>query len=243
MLESFLSATDADRASRTLGKLAWHNTAGWALTGGLAVEVHHLRLRRHTSFRPLNDIDFIVDSFEAIPDSLASDFIFRHIHPFDPSGKTLLQMVDLETAVRVDVFRTVSTLLSRKSELAFPFATFRLIALEDLLARTARLTLDLAEGNPMPAKHAHDFLRLLKLSEFISLAQVEEVWPDHRKPKHPATFAAAARLLTQLIAAHPEVLVVPAYSRNPGEICSRCASTSTLRLADPKLVMAALGYC
>lgn len=91
-----LPAEDADRALRTLERLFRHDIPKWALTGGLATEVHWTRLTGQTSLRPLNDIDFIVDSFDALPQSLANDFMFRHIHPFDPPGKTLLQMVDVD---------------------------------------------------------------------------------------------------------------------------------------------------
>jgi tartrate dehydratase beta subunit/fumarate hydratase class I family protein len=59
---------------------------------------------RDAGVRSLNDIDFIVDSFEHIPQSLAGEFLFRHVHPFDPPGKTLVQSIDPETMVRVDVF-------------------------------------------------------------------------------------------------------------------------------------------
>lgn len=53
----------------------------------------------------MNDIDFVTDSFDCIPESLADDFLFRHVHPFDPPGKTILQFIDAESALRVDVFR------------------------------------------------------------------------------------------------------------------------------------------
>ena len=105
LLDRFLSVTDADRALHTLRKLRRHDIRRWALTGGLALEFHCLRRGCRTSLRALNDIDFVTDSFDCIPESLADDFLFRHVHPFDPPGKTILQFIDAESALRVDVFR------------------------------------------------------------------------------------------------------------------------------------------
>src|SRR5262250_544379 len=106
MLYKVLSGADADRVVCTLRKLSRHCTRHWVLTGGLAVEVHRLQRGRTASARKLGDIDFITETFDRVPESLADDFMFRHIHPFDPPGKTLLQAVDAESAVRIDVFRT-----------------------------------------------------------------------------------------------------------------------------------------
>lgn len=185
-------------------------------------------------------MDFVAESFDCIPQTLAEDFIFRHIHPQDPPGKNMLQFVDLDTAVRIDVFRAIGTAMVRTSEVSFRFGTFRLISLGDLVARAARLSLDLQEGVPTPAKYARDFLRLVEL---VDPTQVEAAWQDHRKPRHPATFADADNLLQQLIPDRPELLITPVYSQNTEEFCPRCTSTAALRLADPKVVMATLGYC
>jgi hypothetical protein len=74
LLKKFLSLADADRALRTFRRLGRHDIRRWALTGGLAVEVHHMRRGYQPSVRALNDIDFLADSFDAIPESLADDF-------------------------------------------------------------------------------------------------------------------------------------------------------------------------
>jgi hypothetical protein len=104
MLQNFLSATDTGRALRTLGKLASHDTRLWARTGGLAVELHHLRAGVKPGTRALNDIDFVAESFERIPETLADNLLFRHIHPNAQPGKTMLQLIDLDTALRCDFF-------------------------------------------------------------------------------------------------------------------------------------------
>jgi hypothetical protein len=240
MLQQFLSVSDADRASHTFQKLASHNIGPWAVTGGFAIEIHHLRLGRKSSIRSLNDLDFITGSFDCIPETLADDFLFRHIHPLDPPGKTMLQLIDPDSALRIDVFRAIGATMGRSSRLNLQSVTVQLISLEDLLAREARLALDLAQNIPVPSKYARDFLRLIEL---VNPADVETAWQDHRRTKHPVTFEEASSLLQDLIPAHPELLIAPRYSNDTEKACTRCQPTAAFQLADPKVVLSLLGYC
>lgn len=240
ILQQFLSRADQERASHALEVLGRHAIGEWALTGGFAVEIHHLLRGRRPAVRRLNDIDFIADSFASIPETLASDFLFRHVHPLDPPNRTMLQMIEPNSAVRVDVFRACGATISRTSRLELPSGAVRLISLEDLVARTARLALDLAEGVPTPSKHAMDFLRL---SDLVQPADVEIAWRDHRKQKHPEGFEEANRLLHKLIPARPDLLITPEYSKSADAVCLRCVPETAFQLADPKTVLSLLGYC
>jgi len=240
MFQRFLSVGDVDRAQHTFRKLARHGIRQWAVTGGFAIEIQHWRLGGQVSVRSLNDIDFVTGSFNCIPETLAEDFLFRHIHPLDPPGKVMLQFIDPTSALRVDLFRADGATMDRTSPQDIPSGTFQLLSVEDLVAREARLTLDLAQNVPVPSKHARDFLRLMQL---VDPVQVETAWQDHRKPKHPLTFAETNRLLQDLIPAHPELLMTPDYSSDTETVCMRCKPTSAFRLADPKIVLSLLGYC
>ena len=240
LLQQFLSVADEARAARTFRKLKRHDIRGWALAGGLALEVHRINRGCKASVRALNDIDFIAESFEVIPETLADDFLFRHIHPFDPPGKTLLQSIDAKSALRVDVFRAYGAEMQRTSVADLPFGTIRIISFEDLVARTARLSLDLAKNDPTPSVHVTDFLRLAELGEPV---EIETVWLDHRKPWHPATFAEASALLKELIPTHQHLLIRRGYSKDTESVCPRCKGTAAFRFADPKVVLSLLGYC
>ena len=231
---------DAERVSRTLERLFRHDVGSWALTGGLAAELYWTRLTGQTCLRPLNDVDFIVDSFDALPSSLANDFLFRHIHPLDPPGRTLLQSLDSDSSLRIDVFRAYGAEISRCQKVAWSANRLRLVSIEDLVARSARLTLDLASNQPVPAVHARDFLRL---SELVDPARVEPIWLDHRKKQHPETYREAYQLLKHLIPSRQELLVKREYSRDIAGVCPRCKETPTFRLADPKVMLSMLGYC
>ena len=240
ILERFLSAEDASRAQCALRTLSRHDISRWALTGGFALEIHRWRLGAEPYVRDLNDLDFIAGSFDCIPDTLAEDFLFRHIHPLDPPGKTMLQCVDPQTAVRMDVFRANGATMSRTTRVDLAGDTIQLISLEDLVARTARLALDLAEGVCVPAKHVRDFLRL---AELLDPTEVETAWQDHRRPHHPVSFAEALRQLQDLIPASQNLMITPDYSLDATEVCDRCAPTAAFHLADPRVVISLLGYC
>jgi hypothetical protein len=240
MLQRFLCVVDADRALRTFRKLARHDISHCALTGGLAIEIHRLRRGCRASLRCLNDIDFIADSFEDIPESLADDFLFRHIHPLDPPGRMMMQFIDQESALRIDVFRADGSTMSRTSNLEFSTGTIQLTSLEDLVARAARLALGLAVGVPTLSKHATDFLRL---AELVDPAVVETAWRDHRKPGQPVSFAETESLLRHLIPVRQNLLVTPDDSKETEEVCPRCRTTTAFRFADPKLIRSILGWC
>lgn len=239
MIELFLSNIDSARAARTFEMLAFHDTSKWVLTGGFAVELHLALCNGGPISRGLNDIDFVVERFDDIPETLSSDLIFRHIHPHDSENKTLLQAVFPDTAVRVDVFRAKAGILRRSISVQIAGRRQRLISIEDLVARSARLSLTLAENHQMPAKHAHDFLRLLP---YAVEDKVENAWADHRKTRHPVTFCEAAQLLKVLIPGRADLQVVPAYSHNSESKCERCEPTTSFSLADAEILDSLLRF-
>src|SRR5215471_2081917 len=232
-MQRFLSIGDSTRAFHTLRKLALHEVSRWALVGGLAVEFHCLHSGHPHPIRHLNDIDFVAPAFEYIPETLARDFLFRHIHPFDPPGKTMLQLVDADTSLRVDVFRADGGILRRAISIDFPFGPLRVISLEDVVAHGARLLLDLDASVPVAAKHANDYLRLEKS---VKTSNMETVWQEHRKPTHPMTFGETDTFVKRLISTRGSLLITPDYSKDAAEVCHRCVPTPPFQLADPKVV-------
>ena len=239
-MQHFLSIRDSTRASNTLRKLALHDVSRWALVGGLAVEFHCIRAGHPHPIRHLSDIDFVSPAFECIPETLARDFLFRHVHPFDPPGKTMMQLVDADTSLRVDVFRADGGIMSRAISVDVPSGPLRVISLEDVVAHQARLLLDLDASLPVPAKHADDYLHL---AELVKSSNMETAWQDHRKPTHPMTFGETSTLLKELIATRRNLVISLEYSKDTAEICPRCVRTSPFQLADPNVVLSLLGYC
>lgn len=138
------------------------------------------------------------------------------------------------------MFRAYGAEMSRCHELTWSAGKFRVVSIEDLLARSARLALDLASNQPVPVVHASDFLRL---AELVDAARVEPIWLDHRKDQHPRTYREAYALLKHLIALRPELLVQREYSKDVARVCPRCRETPAFRLAHPNVMLCVLGYC
>ncbi len=188
MLERFLSAIDLARAERTFENLSHHNIRSWVLTGGLATEIHHELRGFPPSARALNDLDSIVESFDCVPESLQQDFLFRHIHPFDPPNKTIVQAVDRDGALRIDIFRSCGEVITRSANVNL-WGLGAAYLIGGLVARSARLSLEVTRGVPTPRKHSADFLRLAKL--LVHERLIETAWQTHRRPVDPATFRLA----------------------------------------------------
>jgi hypothetical protein len=141
--------------------------------------------------------------------------------------------------VRIDILRAYENEIARATEIEVEGETMRMVSLEDLIARTARLCLDLAGGTQVPAKHARDFLRLRGL---VDCESVNAVWEEHRKPAHPESFGEAAALLEELILKRPELQIVPVYSHDPKLVCKRCKPANGFTLAPPERMLGLLGY-
>ena len=236
----FLSRKDAERASRTLRKLAACDISRWALTGGLAVEIHILRQGWESGGRELRDMDFVAGSFADIPAALGSEVLFRHVHPYDEPAKTMLQCVDEQTALRVDLLRAYGQEMERVAPMELEGIQMKLISIEDLEAAHARLSWGLVEGKKVPPQYARDFLRLLPL---VPRDGIEEVWQEHRKPECPVSFVETAAELNKAIASRTELLVPRVYSKDVNAVCARCHGTEAFKLADARRVFSILGYC
>ena len=211
MLQHFLSIADSTRANAVLRRLVQHNIDGWALTGGLAVGLHAVAIGMEPRGRSLNDLDFVTEQFEEIPETLGKNFLFRHVHPGQQPGGTMMQLVDVDARLRIDIFRAVGATFKRASRIKLPVGEFTVVALEDLIARTARLSVDLAHGIPVPSKHAADFLLL---STMLGPRDAQSAWCDHRQPDQPGSFAEVRKILTELIPNQPDLLITPEYSKD-----------------------------
>lgn len=239
MLADFLNAADAACARDVLRKLQKHDVSRWALTGGFAIELQILRSGRRVRLRPLHDLDFLVSSFDCIPETLSRNFLFRHVHPYDPPAKTLLQAVDPELGIRVDVFRAYGLEMNRLLAIEVDGFSLKLASLQDLAARHARLCWDLIDGKQVHPKYVQDFLRLIDVA-FVE--DIEDVWREHRKPYYPENFSEAVSALRQVIASRSDLMVAWDYSTNVHEVCLRCRETKSFPLAHGTQIYSILGY-
>jgi hypothetical protein len=236
----FLDTEDAGRATRALRKLAACDISRWALTGGLAVEIHILQHGRESGGRQLRDMDFVAASFEDIPAALGSEVLFRHVHPYDKPAKTMLQCVDEETALRVDLLRAYGQEMERAVPVRVDGIELKMISVEDVEAAHARVVWGLVMGKRVAPQHARDFLRLLPLMPDDG---IEEIWQEHRTPGCPVSFAETIEELKKVIASRTELLAPRVYSKDVHAVCPRCHATEAFKLADSRRVFSILGYC
>lgn len=237
MFEGFLDAPDAARATSVVHKLIAHRFR-IALTGRLAIEAQLRANGRPQERRPLNDVDFVVDSFETIPSSVAEDFLPHHVHPFAASGKTLLQLIDPERAVRIDLFRASGSTLPRSTRLGGDTDPLDVVGVEDLVARTtAHVCAALRRGRPLETKYADAFRRLSGLNRSDRL---DEAWDDHREGLS-MTIDDAIHEASRLLEIHRELLVDRRYSAVV-TACERCQTYGAFRPSDPQLIVRILGY-
>ena len=236
----FLDRKDAERAARTLRKLAACDISRWALTGGLAVEIHILQHGRESGGRRLRDMDFVAGLFEDIPACLGSEMLLRHVHPFDAPAKTMLQCVDEETALRVDLLRAYGEEMQRVVPVKLEGLRLNMISVEDVQGAHARVVWELVMGRRVAPQHARDFLRLQPL---VANSQMEEIWQEHRTPECPVSYAETVVELHKVIPSRTELLVPREYSKDVNAVCKRCQGSEIFKLADASRVFAILGYC
>ena len=233
-----LNDDDARRATEVVEAVHAHGIR-CALTGGLAIDA---RLREHGRpgmRRSLNDIDFVVEDFASIPESLAGAFFQHHVHPNAKDGRTLLQLVDQPRAIRIDLFCALGASLARASKLTHEIGDLYVLSVEDLVARTTALVCGrLRRGGTIDVKHAVAFSRLRGLGQPQVLAAA---WNDHRQ-QVPGTLEDASREAVRLLEAHPELIVVENYSSTP-VACGRCRAHGAFRPAPLETIVQILGYC
>jgi hypothetical protein len=235
VFSAFLNASDAKRASDVVERVLASGLRACALTGGLAIAAQ-LRAHGHAVGEyALNDVDLVVDDFAAIPAALAGRFLLNHIHPSAPEGKTLLQLIDRERALRVDLFRTLGRTLSRARVLDTRTG-LPVLAVEDLVARTtAHVCGRLRRNLEIDAKYVRAFMRLTTLGRPTHLT---EAWHDHRQDV-PGTLEEATQEAHQLLARHPELIVSEKHSA-VATACDRCQNYGPFRLAPLEMIEATL---
>ena len=237
MIESILAPADAGRLAATLAKLRSAGLTGAAVTGGIAIASKLARTAAHPGLRRLNDLDLVVADAGAIPASLATAFLLSHVHLDALPGRMLVQVIDPNTALRVDIFREFVGQLTRSTPVLFRGHDAIVVASGDLVARLTALLLDLEYGEPVQAKHARD---LSVLMEHADAMAARAAWPNHRRARHPASFDEAHCKVAELIRSRADLLVEPCYSA--ALPCPKCRDFGVLRVAPPEAIVNVLGY-
>lgn len=186
-----------------------------------------------------HDIDIVVRSFDGIPRSLGRAFLCWHVHPDASSGRLLLQLVDTVEAIRIDIFGARGAALERRVARRVGGIEVYVLSLEDLVANSARLLLDLRRGAAVPRKHLVDFGRLRR---DIDIERMNVVWPDYRRDDDPLDYRTAVSDIDRLVAAHPARLIVSRYGSDASTACPRCRTRVGFPRASAEQVRGVLGY-
>jgi hypothetical protein len=152
----------------------------------------------------------------------------------------MFQAVDPETEVRLDVFRAYGSELERAVNVTIAGAAIRMVSIQDIVARHARLNWDLMESKSVAPKFARDFLRLLG---YVKTDEMESIWREHRKPHCIESFAETVRQLRRVIASRADLLVPPTYAKDAHQACNRCQEIKAFPLTDRQRILSILGYC
>jgi len=236
-----LGAILPDRTRNALTRFARHVPNRLALAGSIAMAAQFARLpmEHHKRVgRRFGDIDFVAPSLDALPASLADEFICPHVHGDVEAGRTLAQFVHHQDAIRIDVFRVMGHALSRAEPMQLGPLSIALLSLEDQAARAASLCMKLVRDGSVVAKHLRDFLQL---RDVVS-DRIDAVWQEYRRASEPLRFVDAAAEIEAAARSHPERLLSPEFNRNPNIACRDCKASGVFRPAEPSRIMQILGY-
>jgi hypothetical protein len=203
----------------------------YAITGSLALQ---------RDGRAPGDIDLVVPSFAAIPQTLCDEFLCIHVHPNAEPGRLILQLVAPGEPIRIDIFSAVGKTLSRAVQGKVGDHAVRFVSMEDLASRLARTLLDLGRDKPVPAKFANDFRPIV---DRLDRKAVEIAWQDHRADDDPESFDEACNQIAVLLALHDDLLIEQEYSKDADAVCSRCDANAGFPIASPRAILGILGYC
>ncbi|HEY2747309.1 MAG TPA: hypothetical protein VGL86_21955 [Polyangia bacterium] len=143
------------RLEACLARLRPHVDAdALALTGGVAMTLHVAGSRAW-----LADVDFVARRMDAVRSSVTRDFLVSHYHVAQPGvKKSIVQLVDPETRLRVDVFPDLANAVARADWCELAAQPWRIVTAADLLAHKLALF-----ARPVDGKHWRDACALAEI--------------------------------------------------------------------------------
>jgi hypothetical protein len=157
MISGF-SATAMDRLTDCLGRLLPHVARdAIAITGGVAMHLGAASRGRPWPTNTIADLDLVATSIGAVRPSVVGPFLVSHYHVVRPDlPKFMIQLVDLQTRLRVDVFPDLAGSIADARANRIGAHSVQVLPLERILehklltmARASRLA-------PIDPKHGRD---------------------------------------------------------------------------------------
>lgn len=131
-----------------------------ALTGGVAIAQNAAARGRRRTREPgaaRGDVDLVAALPDAVASSVVGPFLVSHFHrPHPGYVKSLVQLVDVASGLRVDLFSCGDDAWAGATEDAVTGCGFRLLAPERILAHKLALLAHASAERPVDEKHYHD---------------------------------------------------------------------------------------
>ncbi|MEP6850170.1 MAG: hypothetical protein ABI999_15030 [Acidobacteriota bacterium] len=239
--EIYPFANDAERFRRVLAMLARHLDERVTVTGSFAVEWQLLRRGVATRGRRLNDIDTVLAKVTGgIGAGIAEDFLINHFHPTREKGNVFIQLVEPETATRVDIFSARSpSVPERASRTQLGDTDAAVVAIEDLMARLLAIIDIVIENKTIDPKYVRSFTRLLEVGDSIEAAAL---WSEYKRSGDLPDLGQTWNDVQRKLAENPDLLKPETYSHDVDAVCPWCVDSEAFPVADRSRIFEVLGY-
>lgn len=128
-----------------------------ALTGGLAIEYHLAAAGLQPLRARVADLDFVARNVTPASSGIADEFLVSHYHAPDVT-KAMLQLVDPETALRIDVFPDLDGVVASASFATLQGVELRVVDPRSILDHKLRTIR--GATRPIDPKHRRDVAAL-----------------------------------------------------------------------------------
>lgn len=208
--------SELERLANCVATLCRHVPADVVgLTGGVAIELRAASAGLTSGRRTLHDVDFIISDYTRIASTVAADFLIGHYHvPQDRVPRFLLQLVDVASGLRTDIFPDLAGSLERARPVALLRERVLMLDASDMLEHKLKTLAGASTSNLIDEKHYRDAVLL------------------------------AAICGKSILRVSADVLGRDVYGTDVSGVCDRCArsASAAFPLAPRQAILDVLGY-
>jgi len=237
-----LPSEAGERLAETLRRTCDGAIAPVLIVGSIALRYH---LNRHGCaplHRPLHDLDLAVSDVESLPPVEGEALLVSHYHPDSATsgtGRLLLQLVDPETALRIDIFHALPGAFHRASPLGHCSPHIFVACIEDVLVRSILVLGAQIESGSVEFKHVETIQRL---SDIVKMEKADQLWATIDQGVWPGSIREAIEHAGSVLQDHPSLYGVLQYGRLDDPPCDQCLWTDRYPLAEKHRIFEILGY-
>jgi hypothetical protein len=240
ILTAIFSNADEIQACKEAFVKIEHHVHHAIITGGLATKpycvLNGLRIPRIH----LNDIDLVVDAESHISETLTDEFYIAHYHPTRGNGKMLMQLADKDTSCRIDIFTSVSPLVSaRATPMSFGHRQVKLLSPEDVAAKLLSTLYRVLYDKSVDPKYYQDFQLLC---DIVDDDKLKTVWLDYKKAHSSSNVDEVIKEIRTTLERKPELLRENHYETNVKKVCPWCQDSPIFPVAEKMTIYEMWGF-